>query len=347
MAKTRDTSTLIRASLLQKLGGYVNTQLIYLLAKWRIADLLAGDAKSSHWLAQEIGLDEERLHRILRGCVNAGLLAETESGAFATTPATQLLESERPDSLRSYALLTGEVWYPAWGHLLAGIEAEETPFRLAFDTNYYDYYEQMPELGSYFNQFMQARTVQSAHALVETYDFSAVSRVVDVGGGNGTLLQIVLEKYPALSGVLCDLPDVVAEAKQRLAAPETGAPHLGDRLHYVGGSFLQTVPEGGDCYILSQILHNWPDEQCVQILRNCHTAMTAGSKLLILEQLIPEKLGGLMPAVEMDLMMLVLLEGRERTEATYRALLSTLGFEIVEIQSLKYLGYCLVEVQKQ
>lgn len=347
MNKTNRTSVLVRASFLQKLGGYVNTQLIYVMAKWGIADLLATSSKSSRWLADELGIEPKRLHRILRGCVNAGLLVETELGEFATTPSTQLLESDRSDSLRDYALLTGEVWYPAWDYLLAGVETEQIPFELAFDTDYYTHFEQIPEVGTRFNQFMQARTIQISQALAKNYDFSDVKRVVDIGGGNGTLLQTVLTRYPSLKGILYDRPDVVAEAEQRLTTPEFSEQQLDDRLQYVGGNFLQTVPEDGDCYLLSQVFHNWADAQCTQILHNCHESMSPEAKLLILEQLIPEKLGSAMPAVEMDLMMLVLLQGHERTETAYRSLLASTGFEVLGTHSLSYSGLTIIEVQKQ
>ena len=331
-------TALARASLLQKLGGYVNTQLLYVMAKLGIADFLAGGPKSSTTLADELGVAHEPLHRILRGCVNRGLLIEAEPGSFATTPLTQLLESRRSDSLRDYAILSAEEWYPAWGALLQAVESSRTPFELVFEYDYYTYLTQNPEAGTRFNQFMQARTMQSAQAVTEVYDFSAATVVVDIGGGNGTLLQSVLSANPHLHGILYDLPTVVA--KQTLTLEE-------GRCQLIGGDFMQNVPTGGDLYMLSQVLHNWNDEQCVQILRNCFDAMKPDGRLLILEQIIPAKLKGQMPAVEMDLMMLVLLHGSERTVASYESLLLTAGFEMISLEPLRFSGLKVISAQKQ
>ncbi len=342
LPSTERGTGLSRAALLQKLGGYVNTQLLYIIAKLGIADHLAAGPKSSATLAADLHVAEEPLHRILRGCVSGGLLVETEPGVFATTPPIEFLESNKADSLRGYAILTGEEWYPSWNKLLAAVEAEEVPFEAAFGCDYYTHFAQKPEAGMRFNQFMQIRSEQSAQALVDAYDFSGAAVVVDIGGGNGTLLQTILHSYPQLQGILFDLPPVITEAKQRAVLQ-----HLGGRCRFVSGSFMDGVPPGGDLYILSQILHNWSDEQCIEILRNCHDAMTTQGKLLILEMLIPTQLKGNMPAVDADLMMLVLTQGCERNTAGYEALLKAANFKISAVHPLKCLGFNAIEVQRE
>ena len=336
------TSGMVRSSLLQKLNGYVNTQLVYILAQLGVADLLLGGPKSSVVLAAELGIAPDRLLRLLRGCVPSGLLTEIEPDCFATTPLTQLLESARPDSLRGYAILTGELWYPAWGGLFAALHSSGNAFEMVFGTDYYSYLAQESALGAHFHTFMQTRTTQSAQALTEVYDFSFATVVVDIGGGNGTLLQKVLTANLHLRGILYDRPEVVAQAEQSAALQP-----LATRCGYISGDFLQQVPENGDCYILSQILHNWNDEQCQQILRNCFVNMRPNSRLLIIEQLIPKRLQGNSPAIESDLMMLLFLGGQERTEADYARLLQHASFELVAVHPLKCLGYSLIEAQPQ
>lgn len=341
-ATTSRATALATASLLQKLGGYVNTQLLYVIAKLGIADFLADGPKSSTTLADELHVPHDPLHRILRGAVNCGLLIEVEPGRFATTRLTQLLESSRSDSWRDYAILSGEEWYRAWGALLQAVEGNRTPFEVVFGYDYYTHLTKKPDAGTRFNQFMQTRTKQSVQALIEAYDFSAATVVVDIGGGNGTLLHSLLSANPHLHGILYDLPTVVAEAEQTSTVQE-----LGVRCQLIGGNFMQNVPMGGDLYMLSQILHNWNDEECLQLLRNCFDAMAPHDRLLILEQIIPAELKGHMPAVEMDLMMLVLLHGRERTVASYDTLLLAAGFEITSLQPLKRLGFSIIEAQKR
>lgn len=330
----------VRASLLQKLNGYVQTQLVYLFAQLGVADLLVDGPKSSTKLATELKMSHDPLHRFLRGCVNSGLLLEVETGRFAATPLAQQLESSRSDSLRDYAILTGEVWYPAWGGLFGSLQTNEVPFENIFGTDYYRYFAQKPVLGAYFQEFMQVRTLQSVQALVNVYEFSNDATVVDIGGGNGTLLQQVLTMNPHRQGILYDLPEVVIEAQQRPDLQQ-----FRERCQFVGGSFLQQVPQGGDYYILSQILHNWSDEDCQQILHNCSAVMSPTSRLLILEQVIPEQLQGNLPAIESDLMMWVFLGGQERTATAYEMLLNRAGFELSAVYPLKYLGYSLIEAK--
>lgn len=333
---------LVRASLLQKLGGYINSQLIYVLAKLGIADHLTAGPQSSTTLAAALNVAHDPLFRILRGCVSGGLLSETSPGHFAATPLTQMLESNRPDSLRDYALLSGEVWYGAWGALWQAVETGRTPFETTFGTDYYSYLAQHPAANRSFQVYMQGRTQQSGQALSALYDFSRVRTVVDIGGGNGTLLQILLHDHPHLNGVLYDLPEVIAEAAQNPLLQQLGA-----RCQLVSGDFTQQqVPAGGDCYILSQILHSCNDTECLPILQNCFAALPPQGRLLILEQVIPAQLQGNMPAVEMDLMMLVLLHGRERTADAYASLLAATGFTVTAVQPLKTFGYSLIEAQK-
>lgn len=337
---TPSATGIARAALLQKLGGYVNTQLVYIVAQLGLADLLVNGPQSSATLSAELGIALDTLHRLLRGCVANGLLNEVDGGRFAATPLIQLLESARPDSLRDYAILTGELWYPAWGRLFAALQTGETPFEQVFGMDYYSYLAQNPALGIRFQTFMQIRIVQNARSLTHIYDFSTAKLVVDIGGGNGTLLQQLLEANPHLQGILYDLPEVIKANQKRVELQL-----LGSRCQLISGDYLQQVPAGGDHYVLSRVLHNWSDDQCLQILRNCLAAMPPASRLLILEQVIPERLQGPLPSIESDLMMLVFLRAQERTLADYERLLVAAGFDRIAIHPLERLGYSVIEAR--
>jgi 2-polyprenyl-3-methyl-5-hydroxy-6-metoxy-1,4-benzoquinol methylase len=333
---------LARAALLQKLGGYATTQLIYLFAKLGIADRLTPAGQSSGTLAAALRVPHDTLYRLLRGWISVGLLTENAAGEFVATPLGTLLATDRPDSLREYALLAGEVWYPAWQGLAHVVEDNRTPFEVVFGCDCYTYFAQKAEAGARFDRFMEMRTVQTAQALLDTYDFSAARVVVDVGGGNGILLQSLMCAHPHLQGILFEQPAVVCAAQQRPALAQ-----LGERCQFVGSDFLCDVPPAGDHYILSQVLHNWSDEQCRQILRSCRQGLHPQGTLLLIEQVIPPQIQTNHPAVETDLMMLVLLKGRERTATEYEKLLHSAGFVVADIVPLKRLGFTLIKAKIQ
>lgn len=333
---------LARASLLQKLGGYVTTQLIYFFAKLGVADQLITGAKSSGALAEALALPHDTLQRLSRGWLSVGLLSADASGAFTSTPLATLLETDRADSLRDYALLAGEEWYPAWNGLSHLLTSKRTPFEQIFGCDYYSHLMQKPEAGARFNRFMEARTAQTAQALLDLYDFATTEVIVDIGGGNGTLLQGIITAYPHLQGFLFEQPNVVTTVEEQFATEP-----LGTRCQVVGGNFFYDVPPAGDLYILSQILHNWNDEECRQILRNCYQGIQPEGRLLLIEQIIPIQIQANQPAVEADLMMLVLLDGRERMASEYERLLHDTGFVMISVQPLKRLGFSLVEAKRQ
>jgi hypothetical protein len=335
-------SNLARASLLNKLGGYVATQMIYLFAKLGIADRLTQAGQSSDALAVALGVSQDTLNRLLRGWISMGLLTENATGNFIATPLGDLLATDRPDSLRDYALLTGEEWYPAWQGLPHVFAGNRTPFEMVFGCDYYTHFTQKPEAGARFDRFMEMRTVQTAQALLESYDFSASSVVVDIGGGNGTLLQSLLRAHPQVQGILFDQPTVVDAAQKQPALAQ-----LGTRCQFVGGDFFRDIPPVGDHYILSQVVHNWSDEQCRQILRHCRQGLHSQGTLLLIEQIIPQKIQANQPAIETDLMMLVLLNGRERTAVEYERLLHSAEFVVTDMVPLKRLGLTLIQAKIQ
>jgi hypothetical protein len=226
-----------------------------------------------------------------------------------------LLRSDRPDSMRALARMYGSEHYQAWSGLLGSIRDGVPAFGRVFGTSYFDYLAAHPDASSIFNDAMTGWTAQLSDAVVAAYDFSGSGRVVDVGGGSGLLLATILTAAPALQGTLFELSHVAEQADAYLRATP-----IGDRCTVVAGDFFDAVPDGGSFYVLAQILHDWDDGHCVKILGNCREAMLPGAKLLIIEQVIPPRNE---PSLGkwLDLHMLVLVGGRERTEAEYASLL--------------------------
>ena len=200
-----------------------------------------------------------------------------------------------------------------------------TAFEKQFGASYYDYLAQHPEASQVFNEAMTGWTMQLVDAVVDAYDFSPFKTIVDVGGSHGTLLAAVLQSNPGARGILFDVPHVVADAEEQGALAA-----VAERCTAVGGDFFVEVPRGGDAYILAQILHGWGDEGCVAILQQCRRAMPAHGKLLVIELVLPE---GEEPAMGkwLDLHMLALSGGRERTAAEYAALFRAAGFELARV----------------
>ncbi len=311
--------------LVQMMTGYWISQSIYVAAKLGIADHLMDGPRTSEELAAACQAHAPSLYRLLRGLASVGVFTEVDAGRFALTPTAEWLRTDHPDSMRALAIMYGEEQYQAWGGLLASIQTGAPAFDRRFGASYFHYLAEHPEPAATFNAAMTGWSAQVARAVVEAYDFSACATVVDVGGGHGTLLAAILTANPHLRGILVDLPHVAASATAFL-----GAAGVADRCQIIAGDFFEALPSGGDAYILAQILHDWDDERSFTILQNCRSAMAPAGRILIVELVIPPgnepSLGKLL-----DLHMLVLLTGRERTEVEYRDLLAAAGFRLTRI----------------
>jgi len=218
-----------------------------------------------------------------------------------------------------------EYQYRSWGEVLHSLQTEETGFKMVFGQELFPYLTEHPAAAAVFNEAMTNMTMQVAAAVVAAYDFTQFGTLVDVGGGSGSLLMAILRANPALRGVLFDVPHVAEEAQKRITAAG-----LAEQCVVEAGDFFQAVPPAGDAYLLKWIIHDWDDEQSVTILRNCHRAMAKGGRLLLVEAVIPR---GNAPFFHkfIDLTMLMLLGGHERTEAEYHALLEAAGFRLTSI----------------
>lgn len=306
------------------IAGAWKAQVVYVAARLGLADLLRDGPRSAEELARASGTHAPSLERLLKVLASSGLLSE-EGGLYSLTSVGRLLRSDVPGSMRDAAVKSGEPWnWGAWGHLLHNVRTGETAFEHAFQARFYDYLGSNPEADAIFGAFMGGLVRGMGAAVVSGLDLSGAQTLVDVGGGQGGLLASILKLKPELRGILLDRPGVIARARQRLLAAG-----LLERCQLVEGDFFVSVPSGGDVYILSMILDDWGDEEALSILQVCRRAMGASSRLLLIHKVIgpQEALFGRV----LDLYMMVLTGGRERTEAQYRALVAAAGLTLSRI----------------
>jgi len=290
-------------------------------AELGIADRLAEHSKAAGDLAGEIGASEGSLSRLLRVLVELRVLTPAGDGRFELTEMGQFLRSDTPGSLRPWALMEGSPWmWAAWGELRHSVKTGEPAVDRALGQSLYEYLRERPEEERVFNGGMAAVAEGVTHAAVlDAYDFSGIGSLVDVGGGRGALLSAILSANPNLRGLVFDRPSVVQEARSHLEAAG-----LGDRCRVVGGDFFDSVPGGGDAYVISMVLNDWDDESVRAILSNCRTAVPGHARLLIVEVLDdPSASVG-----TLDLVLLVITPGRLRTEAEWAVLLADSGFRL-------------------
>jgi SAM-dependent methyltransferase len=315
-----------RRALGRMIGGFHTTALIGVAARLGLADLLGEGSRHSEELAPRLGAHAPSLRRLMRALVEIGVLSEAGDGRFSLTPLGRLLREDAPGSLRSVAIVYSESFYHAWGALLHSVQTGETAFEAVLGAPFFDYFARHPDEGEAFDRTMAGLGVEIAAQTVSAYDFSRFGRVVDVGGGQGTLIAALLKTNPRVTGVLFDLSAVVAGARSRMEAQG-----LLDRCELVAGDFFEAVPPGGDAYLLKWIIHDWDDERSTRVLRNCREAMAEQSRLLLIETVLPDRIASEPAGAGLDVHMLVLTGGHERTESEYRALLASCGFQLTRI----------------
>ncbi len=298
--------------------GYRLSQAVYVVTRLGIPDLLANGPREIDELAHATASHAPTLYRVLRALAGAGLFEEIGPRRFALTAVGAGLRADVPGSLRTAVMMWfDESNWQAWGQLLHAVRTGETAFRHVHGADYFGYLTQHPEAAAIFDAAMTGLAAAQASAIATSYNFSNMSRVVDVGGGHGKLLAVILQRYPAIRGVLLDLPHVVEGARRMLEAE--GVAH---RCELVGGNFFESVPDGGDAYILRHIIHDWEDDQAVTILTNCRRAMSKRARMILVERYFPPELREALPVLLVDLEMLVNVGGRERTTEEYAALLA-------------------------
>jgi SAM-dependent methyltransferase len=321
------------ALLLRRLiGSYRITHAIKAAAELGITDHLGERPQGAGELAARLRVNPQALYRLLRTLASIGLLAEAGDGLFTLTPVGACLRRDAPDGMRAWALCEGAEYYQgAWMNLPHALQTGENAFEHTHGAPFYQYLGRHPETGHDFSQAMLDYARLIASAVVADYDFAGARRVVDVGCSHGRLLSAILSANPTVSGVFFDRPEVIERAEGRVRGTD-----FAGRAELVAGDFFESLPTGGDLYILSRILMDYDDERCVRLLQNCHRAMAPGGRVLIVQLLMPEQGDAaarerLFEAAVSDLNMLVLTGGRERTEAEYRSLLGRAGFRLTRV----------------
>jgi ubiquinone/menaquinone biosynthesis C-methylase UbiE len=311
--------------LLQMAVGSWVTQTIYVTAKLRIADLLSEGPKSCDEIAAATQTPAHSLLRLLRAIRSLGIVETVESGKFALTAVGRSLQAERPGSVRAMVLTLGEIHYDAWRSLLHSVKTGTPAFPRVFGARLFDHLDRSLQAGETFHEAMTDLSALISQAVLVAYDFSGIEVLVDVGGGYGQFLTAVLQMYPNMRGFLLDTPAVLAAANEQLAFHTCR-----ERCTLVPGNFLEAVPRGAGAYLMSGVIHDWDDEDAVKILENCRRAMTPNGKVLVVETVLPAGETSCFGAL-LDLNMMVMTGGRERTERDFRRLFDAAGFTVTQI----------------
>ena len=309
----------------QYITGCWLSQAVYAAANLRLADVIADQPKTAEEIAKEIDVHAPSLHRLLRALASIGIFVEDEQHRFASTPLSDTLRKDVPGSQWAMAMMMGSEQYQAWGGLTESIRDGQPSFDRMLGEPIFDYLSTRPEQAAIFDQAMVSIHGRETQDMLDAYDFGDIKVLADVGGGNGSVLIGTLQKYPEMKGILFDLPNVVERAESNLK--EAG---VRDRCEPIAGSFFETAPEGADAYLMRHIIHDWDDEKSLTILKHVRSVIPEHGKLLVIETVIPPG-NDPCPAKLLDLTMLLIPGGKERTEEEYRELYEQAGFRLTRI----------------
>ena len=331
--------------MVELLAGYQVSAAIGAVARLGVADCLSAGPAHVSEVALRVGADTRALERVVRLLTDAGLFEQLDDRRVGLTALGAMLRDDVPGSARRGAIVVSEEWHwRAYGHLIHSLRSGEPAFRQAHDCGFWEYLERHPQAGDLINDSMSAAASFIAGAFVRSYDFSGLERLVDVGGGHGTLMRAVLDAHPHMHGVVLDLPGVIEGTRARLA--DWG---LTDRCQAIAGDFFDAVPAGGDAYVLSWILHDWDEHSAGRILANCRAAIGDAGRLLSIELVVPPA-NQRPPAPDVDRLvkttdieMLAIVGGRERTATEYGELYVAGGFELTRILPLEPSAWSLIE----
>ncbi len=305
--------------------GAALSRAICSIAELGIADHIeAGSPQAVESLAKATATHERSLYRILRFLASHGLFQETGNRQFDHTPLSQCLRSDAQGSYRAAAQMFHRT-FQAWDGLHHSALTGEPGFNKVFGHPIFEYIGAHPELAPIFDAAMSAIHGHETAAMLDAYDFSGINVLADIGGGNGSLLGAVLQRYPEMNGILFDLGHVTGRARENMQVSG-----LSDKCTIVEGSFFESIPGGADAYLFRHIIHDWTDEQCVQILNHCRQVIPDNGRLLIVEAVVPSG-NQTSLAKDFDLTMLTFPGGIERTEMEYRVLLEQANFRLTQI----------------
>jgi len=310
----------------QMISGYARTAEIYTAVKLGIPDILSKEPKTLQEIADETNIDTNVIIRFLRLLISREIIC-LKDGKYCLTNLGDLFRADHPNSLRNLIIYVGEVQYRVGQEMYSSVKTGKPAFDKIFGMSFFDYLSKNADMSSYFNEAMNHQASIRTEGLINSYDFNHAKTVLDVGGGDATLISSILKNYPELKGVVFEVSTVVDETRRNLAKN-----NLKERCDVVCGDFFKdSIPSGSDITILSNILHDWEDNEAIKILRNCNKSMNDKSKLLIIEQLIPEIVTPGSSAVGSDMSMLLLTGGRERSLSEYEELLDESGLTLSKV----------------
>jgi hypothetical protein len=322
--------------LMQIFTGGMIAATVSALARLGIPDLLDAGPKSAAELAPLAGAEPGPLYRLMRATASVGVLAEGPDGTFSQTPMSAALRSTGPGSLRGWAMMNSQEWHMlGWEHLEYCVRTGNQALDKIYGKHAFEFFADKPEAAGIFNQAMTDLSRLDSPAVAEAYSFEGIRSIVDVGGGHGLLLATILQANPGLKGTLYEIPPVIEGAKSGPLKP------VMDRCTLVSGDMFESVPPGADAYIMKHIIHDWPDDKCLKILKGCRQGVNPGGKLLVVDFVIQPG-NGFDPGKFLDLEMLIFPGGLERSEAQFRDLFAAVGWRLNRIVPTPG-GACVVE----
>ena len=318
----------LASQMMQMMMGGVVAQSISVAAELGIADQLAGGEKSSAQLAALVSADEQKIHRLLRFLATVGIFEANADGAWRLTPLAQLLLNDGPHSVRAGARMLGRMsaTYP---HMTENVRTGKCAYNLTFGRPIFQDLSAKPEDAAIFDAAMNSFHGGETEAVLDAYSYEGIRVLADIGCGAGAVMTATLKRYPALRGMMFDQSHVLNRTTQNIQAAG-----LQDRCEMHTGNFFEAIPAGADAYSMRHILHDWTDDLCVRILRNIRKVTPAHGRLLIIEAVVPE---GNDPSMSklFDIFMMIFPDGKERTEAEYRNLLSAGGFMLRSVTTTR------------
>ena len=316
-----------RESLERVINGYQDTAVLHAAIQLDLPDRLAGDEKDATTLASEIGCQTPNLVRLLRALELLDVCVASADDRFQLTEAGRCLLRDSPEPHRDLVELAVEQFWGPWTELAHSVRTGEPAFAHLYGVGPFEWRSHHEAAGRLFDSWLSKETSLSASMVVASLDLSSAQSVVDIGGGRGALLAEMLARHPHLEGTLFDLESVVGESAARWPA------EMAARTHFVAGDFFESIPVAGDAYVLKSVLHDWSDDQAEMVLRNCAASMTEESRLMIVERLVGDRQGDDSRSVRLDLHMMAVTGGRERTRDEYERLITSAGLSIDGIET--------------
>ncbi|WP_336703778.1 methyltransferase [Chryseobacterium indologenes] len=323
------------------LGGLWLTGCVKTAAELNIADLLASGPKTISFLAEETQSHETQLYRVMRALSSAGIFEESENRTFILNDFGAALQTDAPGTAKNFVLTIMNEHFPGYGDLTYAVQKGKIPFEHIHGKDLWGFYKEFPEIGENFGKGMTGMSGMELKGIIEKYDFKPYKKIVDIGGGNGVMIYTILNNAPESSGIIFDEANVIEKTIKMI--PE----NLKGRCSVATGSFFNEVPQGADLYTMKWIMHDWSDDECVQILKNCYNAMSKGAKLLIIDAVIPDdSLNKPHMAKLLDIVMLACLTGKERTLSEFKIIIEKAGLKFNQLIHIGTEAKSIIECEK-